>query len=106
MNLRSRRFASRRCRHDGDRTRREAGQERVCAARQDDRHAGPEHNSGGVSLGQEGQALCEHVAGLEVRNDENFARPATGDAIFLIAAASGLIALSSASGPSRSAPVI
>ena len=35
-----------------------------------------------------------------------FARPATGDAIFLIAAASGLIALSSASGPSRTAPVI
>ena len=35
-----------------------------------------------------------------------FARPATGDAIFLIAAASGLMALSSASGPSSSAPVI
>src|SRR5205823_2227078 len=34
------------------------------------------------------------------------ARPATGDVIFLIAAASGLIALSSASGPSRIAPTI
>src|SRR3954452_3797749 len=34
------------------------------------------------------------------------ARPATGESIFLIAAACGLIALSSASGPSTSAPVI
>ena len=34
------------------------------------------------------------------------ARPATGETIFLIAAASGLIALSSASGPSSTAPVI
>jgi hypothetical protein len=35
-----------------------------------------------------------------------FARPATGELIFLIFAASGLMALSRASGPSSSAPVI
>src|SRR5215472_4692068 len=35
-----------------------------------------------------------------------FARPATGEVIFLISAAAGLMALSSANGPSNTAPVI
>ena len=56
---------------DRDRAGGEAAQKRVGPARQNDRHARPEHNSRGVRFGEEGQALGEHVAGFEVRNDQH-----------------------------------
>ena len=44
---------------------------RIGPARQDDRHAGAQHDAGGIRVGQEGQALGEHVAGLEIGHDEH-----------------------------------
>jgi hypothetical protein len=41
--------------------------------------------SRGVGAGEERQALGQHVAGFEVGHDSTLARPATGEAIFLIA---------------------
>ena len=55
----------------GDGARGEAGDRRVGPARQDDRNPGAEHDAGRVGIGQEGQALGEHVARLEVRDDED-----------------------------------
>ena len=51
------------------------GDRRVGPAGEDDRHAGAEHDAGGIGIGQEGQALGEHVAGLEIRNDEDIGLP-------------------------------
>src|SRR6185295_17931164 len=79
---------------------------RIGAAGQDDRHLRAEDHPCTVGLGEERQALREHVAGLEVGTIRTLARPATGDTIFLMPAASRLMALSSASGPSRMPPVI
>ena len=53
VNRASRGFAPRRRDQDCDRARREAAQERVGPARQNDRHARPEHNPGGVRIGEE-----------------------------------------------------
>ena len=47
----------------------------VGAAGQDDRHARAEHDAGGVGAGQEGQALGQHVAGLEVGHDQHVGAP-------------------------------
>jgi hypothetical protein len=79
---------------------------RIGAAGQDDRHPRAQHDAGRIGAGQEGQALGEHVAGFQVGTISTLARPATGESIFLIFAASGSMALSSASGPSTRAPVI
>ena len=51
----------------------EAGADRVGARGQDDRHARAEHDAGGVGMGEEGQVLRQHVAGLEVGHDEDLA---------------------------------
>ena len=37
---------------------------------QNDRHARAEHDAGGVGMGEEGEVLGQHVAGLEVGHDE------------------------------------
>ena len=79
---------------------------RVGPARQDDRHAGAEHDAGRIRIGQEGQALGQHVAGLEIGHDEHVGLPGDRRSIFLIFAAPRSMALSSASGPSRMPPVI
>ena len=52
----------------------EARPDRVGARGQDDRHAGAEHDAGGVGVGEEGQVLRQHVAGLEVGDDEDSGR--------------------------------
>ena len=54
-----------------DRAGGEAGADAVGARREDDRHAGAEHDAGGVGMGEEGQVLRQHVAGLEVGDDED-----------------------------------
>ena len=59
-----------------------------------------------IRFRQEGEVFRQHVAGLEVGHDQDWAWPATADLIPLILAASGSIALSNASGPSSKAPVI
>ena len=43
----------------------------VSPAGKDDRHLRPEHNSGGVSIRQERQALGEHVSSLEIGNHQH-----------------------------------
>ena len=48
---------------------------RIGPARQDDRHARAEHDAGGIRVGQEGQALGQHVAGLEIGHDEHVGLP-------------------------------
>src|SRR6476469_1179434 len=44
---------------------------RIRARGQDDRHARPENNSGSICVCEEYQIFREHVAGLEVGNDED-----------------------------------
>jgi hypothetical protein len=90
----------------GDRAAGDAGANGVRAAREDDRHARAEHEAGTVGIGQEGELLGEDVARLEIGHEQNVGSPGTADRIPLIAAASALIALSNASGPSRTPPVI
>ena len=51
------------------------GDLRVGPARQDDRHPRPEHDPGRIRIGQEGQALGQHVAGLEVGDDKHVGLP-------------------------------
>src|SRR5215217_7181510 len=84
----------------------EAGDLGVSAARQDDGHAGTQHDPGRIRIGQEGQAPGQHVAGFEVGDDKDVGLPATGDLMFLIWAAPRSMALSRARGPSRMPPVI
>ena len=79
---------------------------RVGAAGQDDRHAGAEHDAGGVGAGQERQALGQHVAGLEIGHDQHVGAAGDRRDDLLDRGGLGLIALSSASGPSRMPPVI
>ncbi len=55
------------CDRAGGKTRRA----RVGTARQDDRHARAQHDAGRVGVRQEGQALRQHVAGLEVGHHEH-----------------------------------
>ena len=43
----------------------------VGAAGQDDRHAGPEDDARGVGVGHEGELLGQHVAGLQVGDQEH-----------------------------------
>jgi hypothetical protein len=88
-----------------DRAGRHARPHRVGARGQDDRHARAEHDAGGVRVGQERELLGQHVAGLEVghKEDVGLARDRRAE---LIAAASLLMALSKASGPSSTPPVI
>ena len=43
----------------------------VGAAGQDDRHLRAEDDPGGIRIGEERQALGEHVARLEVRHDQH-----------------------------------
>ena len=50
---------------------REAGLHRVGAAGEHDRHARAQHDAGGIGVGEEGQALGQHVAGLEVGHDQH-----------------------------------
>ncbi len=45
------------------------------AGRQDDRDPGAQHNARGVGLRKEGQIFGQHVAGLQVGNDENLSAP-------------------------------
>src|SRR5215212_3162443 len=63
----------------GDQGRHRAGCEardlRVSPARQDDGHAGTQHDPGGIRIGQEGQALGQHVAGFEVWDDKDIGLP-------------------------------
>src|SRR5271166_1976924 len=82
VNRVSRGFAPRRRDQDGDCARREASQERVGPARQNDRNARSEHNAGGIRIGEKGEALCEHVAGLEIWNDEHVR--ASRDRVYLL----------------------
>ena len=51
----------------------EAGPHAVGARGEHDRHAGAEDDAGGVGVGEEGQVLRQHVAGLEVGDDEDLA---------------------------------
>ena len=78
----------------------------VGARGQDDRHAGAEHDAGRIGLRKERQVLGQHVAGFEVRHDQNLRLAGDRRLDALDAAASGLMALSKASGPSSSPPVI
>ena len=89
-----------------DSTRGQPGPHRIRSRRQDDRHPSAEHDAGRIRTGQERQVLGEHVARLEIRHDQDLARPATADRIPFILAASRSMALSKASGPSRTPPVI
>ena len=59
-----------------------------------------------VGLGQEVRILRKHVAGFEIRNDQNLRVPRDRSTDALDRAASGSMALSKASGPSRTPPVI
>ena len=79
----------------------------VGAAGQDDRHPGAEHDAGGVGVGEEGQFLGQHVAGLDVghQQDVGVAGDRRDDALGL-PRPRALIALSKASGPSSMPPVI
>ncbi len=42
---------------------------------QDDRHPRPEHDPRRVRLGEEGEVLGQHVAGFEIRHDEDLGAP-------------------------------
>ena len=48
---------------------------RVRPRRQHDRHAGAQHDAGAIGLGEIGEILCQHVAGFEIRHDQDL-RPA------------------------------
>jgi hypothetical protein len=54
-----------------DRTGREARCFLVRPAGEDDRHLGAKHDSRGVGVGKEGQALSQHVAGLKIWNHQD-----------------------------------
>ena len=70
--LRDRQSPALRVGHErGDGAGGEACDGRVGPAGQDDRHAGAEHDAGGIGVGKEGQALGQHVAGLEIGHDEH-----------------------------------
>ena len=60
---------------------RHAGAHVVGPAREDDRDPRPEHQARGVRLGQEGQVLGQHVAGLEIRDQKDVGAP--GDRLVL-----------------------
>src|SRR5262249_6709447 len=91
---------------DRGRTRRHPAAHGIGARCQDNGHARTEHDPGRIGAAEENEGLGEHVAGFQVWNDKDLCAPATGDCIPLIRAASGSIALSKASGPSRIPPVI
>src|SRR4029079_3830530 len=48
---------------------------RIRARGQDDRHARPENNSGGICVCEEYQIFREHVTGFQVGNDEDLGAP-------------------------------
>ena len=55
----------------GDRAARDLRPHGVGAAGQDDGHAGAEHEAGAVGVGEEAELLGQHVAGLEVRREQD-----------------------------------
>src|SRR5689334_6245849 len=69
------RLAASRRYHHGNGAGGEPGQQRIGAAGQDDRHARAEYDAGGIRMRQERQALGQHVASLEVRNDQHIRSP-------------------------------
>src|SRR3954463_10888411 len=62
----------------GNGTGRHARHHAVGPARQDDWHARAQDDAGGIGVGQEGQVLRQHVAGFEVRNDQDVGIPRHG----------------------------
>src|SRR5689334_8481284 len=48
-----------------------SGAQRIRARRQDDRYARAEHDAGAIGPGEIGEVLGQHVAGLEIRHDED-----------------------------------
>ena len=66
----------------------------------------PSTMPGGIGMGEEGQVLRQHVAGLEIGHDEDLRAARDRRLMPLIRAASGSMALSKASGPSSRPPVI
>ena len=49
----------------------EARAHAVCPAGEDDRNAPAEHHACGIGAAQEGQLLCEHVAGLQIGHQQD-----------------------------------
>ena len=78
----------------------------VGAAGENDRNAGAEHEAGAVGVGEEAELLGEDVAGLEIGREQDVGIAGDLGVMPLIRAASLLIALSNASGPSSMPPVI
>src|SRR6516162_4248419 len=78
----------------------------IGARGEDDRYPRAEDHSRRVRLGEERQVFGQHVPGLEIGHDENLRAPGDERRDALIFAASGSMALSKASGPSRIPPVI
>ena len=54
-----------------DRAGRHARAHRIRARGEDDRHPRAEHDAGRIGLGEEGEVLGQHVAGLEVGHDQD-----------------------------------
>ena len=76
----------------------------IGATGENDRHPGARHDAGGIGVGKKAQLFGEDV-GFRSGTSRISASPATLDSIFLMRAATLLIALSIASGPSSSPPV-
>ena len=84
-----------------DRARGEPRRHRVGAAGEDDRHRAPSTMPAASAPARKDRLLASMLPASRSGTISTLARPATGESIFLIFAASRLIALSSASGPSR-----
>ena len=100
------RLSSSVCREHSNRATGDSGANPVGATCQDDRHPRAQNETGAVGVRQEAELLGEHVARLEVRNQEDVGIAGDLRTMPFIFAASVLMALSNASGPSRMPPMI
>jgi hypothetical protein len=55
----------------GDRAGCQAGPFSIGAAGQNDRYTRPHDHTGGIGIGHEGQLLGQHIAGFQVRYDQD-----------------------------------
>ena len=78
----------------------------IGAAGQDDRHAGAQHDARRVGAARKVSCLASMLPASRSGTSRMSARPATGETMPFSAAAASLTALSKASGPSSTPPVI